>query len=123
MIQILTVKSPLERAKLCQKAGLTCSEDHHIIAIHDDADVIGMGAIFKYQNDFGEILWLDMGEDVDLADGLARSILSIMEIRGVKKVTLPLNYETLARKLKFQLADDHYEVNLEGYFCCSCQHK
>ena len=116
MIQILTVKDPLEQRKLCQKAGLIFSEDHHIIAIHNETGVIEMGAIFKYQNDFGEILWLDMGEDVDLADGLARSILSIMEIRGVKKVTLPLKYETLARKLNFQLVDDYYEVNLEGYF-------
>lgn len=123
MIQILTVKNPLERTKICQKAGLRDKEEYRIIAIHDDAGIISEGAIFKYQNEHGEILWIDMGKDLDLADGLARSILNIMEIRGVKKVTLPLNYELLAQKLRFHKINDHFEVNLEGYFCCSCQHK
>ncbi len=123
MIQILTVKNPLERTKLCQKAGLTDKEEYRIIAIHNDAGIISEGAIFKYRNELGEILWIDMGEDMDLADGLARAVLNIMEIRSVKKVTLPLNYQVLAQKLRFHLVEDHFEVNLEGYFCCSCQHK
>ena len=123
MIQILTVKNPFDRAKICKKAGITDKPENKVIAIHNDDGVISEGAIFRYENEFGEILWLDMGNDIELADGLARAVLNIMEIRGVKIVTLPLSYEFLAKKLRFHLVDDHFEVNLDGYFYCSCQHK
>ncbi len=123
MIQILTVRDPNQRELFCQKAELIDNDNLHIIAIHDERGMVCEGAIFKYQGESGEILWLDMGSDIELADGLGRAILSIMEIRGVKRVTMPSEYELLAEKMRFKRIEDHYEVTLEGYFCCGCQHK
>ena len=123
MIQILSVSDIKQREKLCQKAGLEDNNELRIIAIHDENGMVCEGAIFKYQGENGEILWLDMGSDIELADGLGRAILSIMDIRGVKKVMLPLEYEMLAHKMRFNRMDDHFELSLEGFFCCSCQHK
>lgn len=123
MIQILTVKNPEDRAMLCQKAGLIDKEEYHIIAVHEGDGVLGQGAIFRYQDDPGEILWLDMGNDIELADGLSRAILSILEIRGIKKVTLPLEYEQLAEKLKLKRGTDCFVANLDRFFCRGCQHK
>lgn len=123
MIQILSVSDIKQREMLCQKAGLEDNDDLRVIAIHDEKGMVCEGAIFKYQGENGTILWLDMGSDIELADGLGRAILSIMDIRGVKKVRLPLEYETLAHKMRFKRMDDHFELSLEGFFCCGCQHK
>ena len=123
MIQILSVSDEHQRKTICHKAGIEDSKDLHIIAIHNQEGIACEGAIFKYNCTQGEILWLDMGEDIDLADGLGRAILSIMEIRGIQVVTLPAEHEVLAKKLRFKKIEDHFEVQLDGYFCCSCQHK
>ena len=123
MIQILTVRDKEQQQQLCQKAGITYTNDLHIIAVFEEDDRLQQGAIFRYHGTDGEIMWLDMGDDLDLTDGLARSVLSIMEMRGVEMVTLPLVYKSLAEKLRFSLQNDHYEVSLKGFFCCSCQHK
>jgi len=123
VIQILTVRDEKQRMALCQKAKIPYTSDLHIIANHNEQGEVREGAIFKYEGDYGEILWLDMGDDIDLADGLGKSILSIMELRGVKKVIMPGSYDVLAQKLRFQAEEDHFAVYLEGYFCCGCQHK
>lgn len=123
MIQILTVTDITQKEFLCAKAAIPQADDLHIIAVFEEEGIVSQGAIFRYSEKDGEILWLDMGEDLDLAEGLARSVLSIMEIRGVKKVSLPLTYETLAKRLNFKKGDDKFQVSLEGFFCCNCQHK
>ena len=123
MIQILTVTDITQKQGICAKAAIPLSDDLHIIAVFEDDGIVSQGAIFRYLGTEGEILWLDMGDDFDLTEGLARSVLSIMEIRGVKKVSLPLTYETLAQKLNFSKCEDKFEVSLEGFFCCNCQHK
>ena len=122
MIQILSVKDEQRRSVMCKKAGIDDHNDLHIIAIHNSDGIICQGAIFKYREEIGEILWLDMGDDIDLSDGLARAVLNIMDIRGVKTVTLPFGYDALAKKLRFKMTGDHFEVSLEGYFCCGCKH-
>lgn len=123
MIQILTVTDIAQKQSICAKAAIPLSDDLHIIAVFENNDIVSQGAVFRYEATEGEILWLDMGEEFDLTEGLARSVLSIMEIRGVKKVSLPLTYETLAQKLNFFKCEDKFEVSLEGFFCCNCQHK
>ena len=123
MIQILTVKDEKDRKDLCQKAGIEYSFDLSVIASHNEDGQIDQGAIFRYNNTVGEIFWIEMGNDFDLAIGLGKSILSIMELRGVQTVSLPLSYEKLGKALRFQKSDDHYLLNLDGYFNCCCQHK
>ena len=123
MIQILSVQDERQRNAICKKAGIQDNDDLHIIAIHDDNDIVLEGAVFRFDSANGEILWLDMGDDIELADGLARAVFNIMEIRGVKTVSLPAEYNALAQKLSFKALDSHFEVSLDGYFCCGCQHK
>ena len=122
MVQILAVRDLNQRLKVLCKAGLEDSADLHVIAVHNTEGVMNEGAVFRYSGEIGEILWLDMGEDMDLAEGLAKAILNIMEIRGVKIVTLPLTYVKLAQKLRFTRQNNCFEVSLEGYFCCACNH-
>lgn len=123
MIQILTVKDKQQRANFCAKAGVCDSPDLSVIAVFDENEIPENGAVFHYSGEHGEILWLEMNEDLDLSVGLGKSILSIMELRGVKEVSLPLHYEKLAKALRFEKHPDAYRVQLEGYFGCCCQHK
>ena len=123
MIQILTVTHKQDRIALCRKAQIEYEEGLSIIAVYDQTDHIGDGAIFKIDGECGQIFWLEMNDDLDLSVGLGKAILSIMEYRGVKSVTLPLSYAQLAKLLRFELKDEQYVVNLEGYFSCCCQHK
>lgn len=123
MIQILTVKDIQKKKDLCQKAQIAYSDDLYIIAVFDNNETILEGAIFRYDGTLGEILWLDMGDDIDLSDGLARSVLNIMEIRGVETVTLPLSFKVLAQKLGCKQTTENYLIDLKGFFCCNCQHK
>ncbi len=123
MIQILTVKEEEKRQALCAKAGVNNHPDIHIIAVFSEQDEIGQGAIFKYKQSKGEILWIDMGEDKDLMIGLGKSVLSIMELRGVEIVTMPRWMESVALPLGFEQKGDNFELSLKGYFCCGCQHK
>ncbi|MBQ6947149.1 MAG: hypothetical protein IJN42_03790 [Clostridia bacterium] len=123
MIQILTVKDEKQRKSLCEKAGIEYDLSLSIIATFDEKDQPEYGAIFRYIGEIGEILWIEMNDDFDLTLGLGKSILSIMELRGVKTVTMPLHYERLAKGLRFETKDEHFSVNLEGYFNCCCQHK
>ncbi len=123
MIQILSVKDENQRIQLCNQAGIIYDKKLHIIAIFEQDDVLQQGAIFTYEGKKGKILWLDMGEEMDLAEGLGKAVLSIMEYRGVESVTLPLEYTELAKILRFKKREDVFEVSLKGYFCCNCQHK
>lgn len=124
MIQILSVKDETQKKELCKKAGIAFSDELHINASFTEDGNIEYGAIFRFQGENGEILWMDAeSKDMDLICGIGKAILSIMELRGVKEVTLPLSYAELAKLLHFEKASDVFKVNLEGYFCCGCQHK
>lgn len=123
MIQILTVKDVDQRYKLCKKANLEYTPDLHIIAVFTDDNVIQEGAIFRYNDTRGEILWIDMGDDQELSIGLGKSVISIMELRSVEYAVMPLSMQSLALSLGFSRKEDCFEVCLKGYFCCSCQHK
>lgn len=120
MIQILTVQNLNDKQKICSRAGLEYNDSLHIIASFAEDGQPKEAAVFDYCKESGRILWIESAEDSDLLEGIAKSLLSIMELRGVKTVTLPLQYADLAEKLRFTKRDDSYTVSLDGYFCCSC---
>lgn len=122
MIQILAVKELSDRQKICDKAGIPYDETLHIIASFSESGQVEQAAIFQYEGTNGELLWIDSSEDIDVTDGIAKAILSIMELHNVKRVSMPLKFSDLAKRLKFAKSEKCYTLNLEGYFCCNCQH-
>ncbi len=123
MIQILSVKDEEQRRLICNKADISYNESLHIIANFSENLLPQQSAVFSYTGESGEILWIETGDDMDLSVGLGKAVLSIMEIRGVKEVSLSKKFAKLAELLRFQYVGDQYKLSLEGYFSCGCQHK
>ena len=123
MIQVLSVTDENKKIELCAAAGISYSDSLHIIASFDDGGKMGCGAIFRYDGQTGEILWMDDAEkDKELLIGLGKAVLNIMDLRGVKHVLMPLKLESIAVPLRFERKQDRFVLDLEGYFTCGCQH-
>ena len=123
MIQILSVKDENKKKELCAEAGISYSDALHIIASFDDDGKVGCSAIFRYDGQSGEILWIsDAESDKELLIGLGKAVLNILDLRGVKHVQMPLALESIAIPLRFERGQEHFSLDLEGYFACGCQH-
>ena len=121
MIEIRRVEDPCLQERLCKEAGIELRPEYHIIATREGEKIL-LSAIFQYKDEAGAILSIEGPDnDIMLLDGLCRAILNIMDINGVKEVSLPLKYGLLARNIGFTKGETAFSLQLEGFFdqpCC-----
>ncbi|MBQ8894182.1 MAG: hypothetical protein IJ043_07210 [Clostridia bacterium] len=120
MIEIKKVRDIELAQKICGDNGVDWNPQYHIIATIEN-DTVLQCAVFDYENEDGEILVIDgFDGEISLLDGLCRAILNIMDINGVKLVTMPLKYKKIADHVGFKLQKENYQLELEGFFQCGC---
>ncbi len=123
MIEIKRVNNLNLAKKICAEHGVEWNPECHVIATLEGENTLNF-AVFDYQNEQGNIFAIGgFNNELDLLDGLCRSILNIMDINGVKVVYLPLKYEKLAKHMGFSIENGRFQINLEGFFNCGCCHK
>lgn len=122
MIEIRKVENPDIARKICVEAGTPWNEQTKVIANISGSEILQF-AVFSYDGEMGHILALGGFEGgLTIQDGLCRAILNIMDLNGVKEVSLPIDFQKLAQKLGgFKEKNGEYHLKLAGFFCCNCK--
>lgn len=120
MIEIKKVTDLDVARRICAENGVEWRDDYRVIATIERGEVLQC-AVFSYENEHGEISVIEgFNGELALLDGLCRAILNIMDINGVKVVSLPGKYAKIAEYVGFKPQNDGYQLELEGFFKCGC---
>ena len=123
MIEIRKVEDPALAERVCLENNIPYSASYKVIATIEGDEIL-QSAVFSYDREEGAIHAISgFRGDMMLLDGLCRAILNIMDIKGVKEVSLPLKFDKLAKYVGFSKEEDCYRLSLEGFFTCSCSSK
>lgn len=125
---MLTVKKIITTEEV--QAYLDKENIHHPIAteqfmgMYDGDGLIGIGSIeLRVTKVYMNFIYIE-GNDMALKHGLAKALLNMADLSGIKTVygDEPL-LSDLYSLLRFKKEDDEYVLSLQGYFTTdSCQH-
>lgn len=122
MLEIKTVIDRNKAAALCEKCGISLTEERSVMAADDSGEIIGY-TVFSIGDGSLTLERVVANGDVLLFDGLVRSTLHIAANRGLECVYYRDGAdETLLSKLKLVKNRDEKTLDIDVLFkSCCCE--
>ena len=115
---MLTIKREENNEEI--KAILDCDDNTIIMTARDNKKLLGAGTLtLKDYKVYLDKIVLNDDNDLSLKLGIAKSLLNLADLKGIK-VVYGENKElySLYKMLKFKEIDGMFVLELEGYFTC-----
>lgn len=130
---MLTVKIEENYAPLLSEMGVEKTDGICVMAMRDKELLMGIG-IMRMLDDFASLESIILKEEFkcfELEFGMGKSMLNVIDLRGIKNVVTNIDNERLTTALRFKsakeketdvefLGDWSYYLNLDGYFASNC---
>jgi len=130
---MLTVKIEENYEPILREMGVLKTDGICVMAMRDKDLLMGIG-IMRMFDDFASldsIIMKDEFKCFELEFGMGKSMLNVIDLRGIRNVVTNIDNERLTTALRFKSAKENealvefsgdwsYHLNLEGYFTSNC---
>lgn len=115
MLEIHIIKDDETVKHLATEANIEYNNNDIYLGVYIDDKIAEYLCYRQFDKTYTVIYVSDKTNDFQLIYGLAKTLIFLADMRMMEKVTLPLNYERIAKAIGFDMDDGVYQLKISDY--------